>query len=242
MQFDDYHRTIVGYHGTRLSVAREIVLNRRKFDPSGNKDDWLGHGIYFWEHAPQQALRWAERRAKAQNWNEPIAVVASMIRLGFCFDLLDPYNVRYLKTLYDRYVAAETALNRTIPKNANHRKFLDCSVFQFAYAAIESELQGAEVDTARAVYVPTDMKKRVWASSWIYEESHVQVCVRNAKCILGTWLHHPTEFEDDDAAEVPQVSPVVVESEDREGRSAVEADADDRSDPAPGQGGTPLPG
>jgi hypothetical protein len=55
MRFDDYHRTIVGYHGTRLSVALEIVSRRRTFKYSRNRDDWLGHGIYFWEHAPQQA-------------------------------------------------------------------------------------------------------------------------------------------------------------------------------------------
>ena len=94
MRFDDYHRTIVGYHGTRLSIALNIVNRRQTFKSSRNRDDWLGHGIYFWEYAPQQAYSWAEQRRKRKNWNEPIAILGSMIRLGFCFDLLDPYNVK----------------------------------------------------------------------------------------------------------------------------------------------------
>src|SRR3954469_25733504 len=103
MRFDDYHRTIVGYHGTRLSVALDIVNRRRGFSHSRNRDDWLGHGIYFWEYAPSQARWWAERRQKRRGWNEPIAILGSMIRLGFCFDLLDPYNVTYLTEVYQEY-------------------------------------------------------------------------------------------------------------------------------------------
>ncbi len=138
MRFDDYHRTIVGYHGTRLSVALDIVNRRQTFKFSRNRDDWLGHGIYFWEYAPQQAYRWTERRQRRQNWDEPIAILGSMIRRGFCFDLLDPYNVRYLKEIYEEYQAAEIAAGRAIPENANHSKYLDCAVFQYAYAAIEN--------------------------------------------------------------------------------------------------------
>jgi len=47
VRFDDYHRTIVGYHGTRLSVALEIVKRSQPFKFSQNDDDWLGHGIYL---------------------------------------------------------------------------------------------------------------------------------------------------------------------------------------------------
>lgn len=89
MRFDDYHRTIVGYHGTKLSTALDIVARKQSFKRSENRDEWLGHGIYFWEYAPQQAFWWAKRRQKRQNWKEPIAILAAMIRLGFCFDLLD---------------------------------------------------------------------------------------------------------------------------------------------------------
>ena len=32
---------------------------------------------------------------------------------------------------------------------------------------------------SRAVYVPTQSAKRIWKRSWIYEEAHIQICVRN---------------------------------------------------------------
>jgi hypothetical protein len=227
MRFDDYHRTIVGYHGTRLSVALDIVNRRRTFKFSRNRDDWLGHGIYFWEYAPQQAYWWAERRKRRQGWNEPIAILGSMIRLGFCFDLLDPYNVRYLKEIHGEYRATETAAGRAISENANHHKYLDCAVFQYAYAAIESPEDQLTVDSARAVYVPTGDEKRIWTRSWISEGAHVQICVRNPACILGTWLHHPTVLEESDAAQTTEAAKDVLEPEDQGSGEKIEGDADD---------------
>ena len=61
IHFEDYHRTIVGYHGTRLSVALDIVNRRKPFESRENEGDWLGRGVYFWEYAPRQAEWWANR-------------------------------------------------------------------------------------------------------------------------------------------------------------------------------------
>jgi hypothetical protein len=192
VQFLDYNRTIVGYHGTRRSVALEIVQRKRTYQPSTNDDDWLGHGIYFWEHAPRQALWWAKRRQAKQGWTEEVAVLGSMIRLGNCLDLLDPRNTEYLEEIFARYKEDMDSIGQPLPKNYNTRKYLDCRVFEYAYALIESEL-GGKVDSSRAVYVPTGKDKqgrdkRVWERSWIVREAHIQVCVRNPACILGTWL------------------------------------------------------
>lgn len=199
MRFDDYHRTVIGYHGTRLSVAQGIVNRRRGFNRSENRDDWLGHGVYFWEYAPQQALWWARRRQLRQNWGEPVAILGSMIRLGFCLDLLDPYNVRYLKKIEETFRFTHEQAGLDLPKNANHHKYLDCAVFQYAYSVIEDPQKQLSVDSARAVYVPTGEEKRIWSRSWISDGAHIQLCVRKPSCILGTWLHHPNELGETDA-------------------------------------------
>lgn len=192
MRVLDYNRTVVGYHGTRRSVAPDIVRRKRSFTDSRNPDDWLGHGVYFWEYAPRQALWWARRRQRRQNWGELIAVLGSMIRLGNGFDLLDPLNVEDLKSVYDLYLTDAAAAGRVVPNNANHHKYLDGQVFQFAYRLIERE-SGAAVDTCRAVYARTGRDRagrnpRVWPKSWILREAHIQLCVRNRGCILGTWI------------------------------------------------------
>jgi hypothetical protein len=188
MRFLDYNRTVVAFHGTRLSTARAAVLGERPLTSSRNDDDWLGHGIYFWEHAPEQALWWARRRAKRQGWDEPVAVLASMIRLGSCLDLLDPFNVQFLKGYHAVYVAGRVAAGLPVPVNVRQNKRLDCAVFEYTYAA-RVERAETPIDASRAAYVPTQSRKRVWKGSWIYNEAHIQIYVRNADCILGTWLH-----------------------------------------------------
>ena len=39
----DYDRTVVAFHGTSKSAARQPVAGE-PFGPSTNDDDWLGHG------------------------------------------------------------------------------------------------------------------------------------------------------------------------------------------------------
>lgn len=182
VQFMDYHRTVVGFHGTTKATADRIV-NGGEFRPSQNDYDWLGHGIYFWEYAPRQAWQWAKQRYSART---QVAVLGSMIRLGNCFDLLDPGNAdallearRYLEKTLDR-----------LPRNHNARKYLDCAVFE-AFYEIQEVHEQEVIDSSRAVYVPTDHRKRLWESSWLYRETHVQLCIRNPKCVLGTWLVQP---------------------------------------------------
>lgn len=192
-QFSDYHRTVIGYHGTKRSIAEALVLGKKAFQPSTNDDDWLGHGVYFWEYAPQQAWWWARRRSKNRDWSDEIAVVASMIRLGNCLDLLDPSNVSLLRDFHGKALTEFKKAGKKMPENANQYKRLDCEVFEYAYTAAEKALPGVNIQTARAVYVPTGSKGRAWKRSWIHQDAHIQLCVRDLSCILGTWLVKPEE-------------------------------------------------
>jgi hypothetical protein len=45
-----------------------------------NEYDWLGNGIYFWEHSPERARRWAGADG---------IVIGAVIQLGNCLDLTD---------------------------------------------------------------------------------------------------------------------------------------------------------
>jgi len=186
-QFADYHRTVVGFHGTTRELAERIVTTGA-FTPSQNDDDWLGHGIYFWEYAPLYAYQWAIRRHARHS---EIAVIGAMIRLGHCFDLLDPENADQLVKTKDLLVKTLRHDHIRIPRNYNARKYLDCAVFQNFYQVQQD--QGVAVDTARAVYVPTGGNKRLWERSWLHRETHVQLCVRNADNILGVWIAKPVD-------------------------------------------------
>ncbi|HZU36517.1 MAG TPA: hypothetical protein VFA18_11440 [Gemmataceae bacterium] len=66
---EPFARIVVGYHGGNEAFARELLLGHKgvnKWLPSANDWDWLGHGIYFWEHAPERALRWARERYRTR--------------------------------------------------------------------------------------------------------------------------------------------------------------------------------
>ena len=61
--------------------------------PSENTYDWLGHGIYFWEHNYQRALEWAQQSPKVEH----PAVIGAVIDLGYCLNLTDSASTDYLK-------------------------------------------------------------------------------------------------------------------------------------------------
>jgi hypothetical protein len=178
----DYDRTVVAFHGTRRATAERLVSGE-PFGASTNDDDWLGHGIYFWEFAPQQAWRWAVHRYGEGD----AAVLGALVRLGRCFDLLDPSNADVLHDAHAEMSTALAALGQPLPKNANANKFLDCAVFNWLYQRLGK--QGLHVQSSRAVFVPVQAGRlsRVWERSGIFRGAHIQVCVRERQNILAAW-------------------------------------------------------
>ena len=98
---DRFTRPIYGYHGCTHALADELILGSRSISgwpPSRNEHDWLGHGIYFWEHGPQRAHEWS-----LQNGRDG-GVLGAHIQLGRCLDLTD---TRYVDLLAEAYEAAK---------------------------------------------------------------------------------------------------------------------------------------
>jgi hypothetical protein len=182
--YADYHRTVVGFHGTFADAAERLVAGE-PFQASDQDNEWFGKGVYFWEYAPKQAWWWAR---KFKRFDHP-AVVGAMIRLGNCFDLLDPENVKVLRTVHGKLVSRFQLKGGDVPTNERQHRNLDCAVFNCLYE--EAADADTPIDTARAVYVPTSGKKRFLRGSWIYEEAHIQICVRNQKNILAVWHVRP---------------------------------------------------
>jgi hypothetical protein len=55
--------------------------------------------------------------------------VGAMIRLGNCFDLLDPANVKSLKALHAAMMQKWHQTDAEIPENGNQHKNLDYAIF-----------------------------------------------------------------------------------------------------------------
>lgn len=178
----DYDRTVVAFHGTRKGTAEKLVAGV-PFDHSENDDDWLGHGIYFWEYAPQQAWWWAERRYGAGD----AAVVGALVRLGRCIDLLDPSNADLLEQAHNDLEVALKSVEQSMPNNANNHKYRDCAVFNYLLATLKQA--HVEPDSVRAVFVPmrTGGLPRLWDRSGIFRGAHIQLSVREPSNIMAVW-------------------------------------------------------
>jgi hypothetical protein len=114
--------------------------------------------------------------------------VGASIRLGRCLDLLDPNNVSLVKTAHHELTNAYAAAGAKMPHNANTHKYLDCAVFKFLHAHLDSG--GYSYESCRAVFVPMQSSggmARIWKRSGIFEGGHIQVCLREARNILAVW-------------------------------------------------------
>jgi hypothetical protein len=113
-----YHRLVVGYHGCgRATVERVLLLlEHESLEPSNNTYDWLGRGIYFWEHGYKRALEFAEWKEKRGDLTEP-TVLGAYIHLGRCFDLTDTEATQSLRAYYERLESVLAESGEPMPQN-----------------------------------------------------------------------------------------------------------------------------
>lgn len=185
-----YQRTIIGYHGCDASIADKVLAGKGSLSASENPYDWLGKGIYFWEHGPARALRWAEEvhKRKPERIRKP-AVIGAVLQLGVCFDLADVEHTHYLRELYPVFCDFLQSQNQPIPENkgiaGDQRdlvlRFRDCAMLNWAIPLLEQD-RGVRVQTVRCLFTEGSA---AFEGSGIREKSHVQIAVRDPECILG---------------------------------------------------------
>jgi hypothetical protein len=186
----NYQRMIIAYHGCEASVAAKVLAGEDALTPSERAYDWLGPGIYFWEHGPQRAYEWAveEQKRDPSKIHSP-AVLGGYINLGQCFDLLDTANTRLLSALYPEFPRFTRESGESMPQNEPAPgkqdgdyvlRFLDCAMIK--YALDKFAAQGKVYQTVRGIFVEGEP---AFLGAGIMLKSHIQVCVRDARCIVG---------------------------------------------------------
>ena len=164
---------VYGFHGTDGRCADDVISGReRHLTPSKNEYDWLGEGIYFWESNPERALQWAEDRKKQKP-----SVIGAIIDLGRCLNLLEAESLINLKLAYSEYERITKEQKRPLAKNSKKFNYLDCAVINTL-----CELAAEKYDTVRGVFWEGE---ELYPSALFKEKNHIQICVRNPKCILG---------------------------------------------------------
>ena len=189
MPFLEYQRLVVAYHGCDQAVV-DSALRGEKLKSSANNYDWLGTGIYFWEHGPSRAWEWANFMVGRKRIKKP-AVVGALIQLGNCFDLLDVKLTNHLRLLFPIFESLMKKSGRTLPLNDPTRKLhrLDCAFLNWAIPIIERDTE-TRFQTVRGVFIEGDS---IYPSAQLFMESHIQVVVRDASAILGYF--YPTQID-----------------------------------------------
>ncbi|MEE9404541.1 MAG: hypothetical protein V3V20_06580 [Algisphaera sp.] len=180
---------ILGYHGCDQSLADAVFAGKKTLNVSKNDYDWIGEGIYFWEHNEQRALDFARAmqdrsHPSSQKIKNP-AVVGAVINLGFCLNLLDS---RYIEMVRGAHGSLERELKEAgldLPKNTGgcdlvDRK-LDCAVIKMLHEH-RKEVKDQPFDSVRAAFVEG---KKLYPNAGFSAQSHIQVCIRDHRQIIG---------------------------------------------------------
>lgn len=185
----DYERLIIGYHGCDRALGEKVLLTGHGLRPSDNDYDWLGRGIYFWEHGPSRALEWADEMKARGKVQEPY-VLGAFIHLGRCFDLTDTAATRRLRPwfakLKDSFDQAGLPMPENRPaKTSDHDlllRDLDCAVLNFGLQGLDLDEPAAAVQTVHGVFPEGTA---AYPGARIMTKTHVQIAVRDIACILG---------------------------------------------------------
>ncbi len=180
---------ILGFHGCDESVASQALGGHLAFLKSENLYDWLGSGMYFWDHSPERALSFAiEKQRREPELIKTPAILGAVIDMGNCLDLIEFENVKLLKSAYEFLSRSFEKQARTLPTNrgginASDRllRELDCAVIETLHELMISSDQNG-FDSVRGMFVEGE---EVYPGSGIREKDHIQICVRNPNCIKG---------------------------------------------------------
>jgi len=89
---------ILAFHSCDREVGLKVLNGKDQLRPSQNEWDWLGYGIYFWEHNPLRAYEYAkdvtegDQKAKGKIYTP--FVIGCIIDLGNCLNLTEPATMR----------------------------------------------------------------------------------------------------------------------------------------------------
>jgi len=189
-----HERIVIGYHGCDAGLAAKVMRKTTVLRPSTNPYDWLGMGIYFWEHGPQRAYEWANQQASLSGTKvRNPSILGAKINLGVCLDLLDTVNTRLLNQWYGEFRRSIRTQRRAMPRNRDAAgtrsrdkvlRYRDCAVIDYTITRV-AETEGIKFQTVRGVFLEGEP---AFPGSKIALKSHIQIAVRDMKCIVEVFV------------------------------------------------------
>lgn len=187
--YSSHPHFVLGFHGCDQSVADAIIARQEShIIASENPWDWLGHGIYFWEHDPHRAYEWAcylkdnpKKMSKGKKRIKKPTVIGAVIDLGKCLNLLSGKLIQLVEGTYNHLRQLFEKAEVPIPRNTDDARFLDCAVIN-AFHMFEKENGGVSYDTVRGMFPEGEP---LYSNAGFRKKNHIQLCVVNPNCIKG---------------------------------------------------------
>lgn len=86
---------MIGYHANDRSRCSEFITNRNYLIIDSNDTDFLGKGMYFWEHE-SRAEWWLTEKHKE-------SIVKAELNLTDVLDLTDDKKLQYISRIADKF-------------------------------------------------------------------------------------------------------------------------------------------
>lgn len=178
----------IGYHGTTSDRGESIQQDGLR-PGRGRRPRWLGTGVYFFQDGLKHAENWARFLCTIRPNEKPIVISAS-IDLSNGLDLADASYWSQIRDLVriatppdQKQIDVSGLLSIPPPPNLgiNHEDSYYMSLFA---AKLQSE--GHSVKTIRAAFIEGSP---IFPSSWLFDQSHIQICVRDPSAISNIKVH-----------------------------------------------------
>lgn len=192
---------LIAYHGCDITTRDDLVCGRLKhLSHSKNQYDWLGPGAYFFEGDVERALLFAEaahRNPSKRYTAKPIATpaaVGAILQVQSWLDMTTQAGIREFSLAYQAFADGHSAAGKPIPANRPASdsdteiiyRALDNAVFTWLHNARAAQMPPAQ--PFQAVRAAFYQGKEVAPKSGFHANTHIQISLRDNRCIVGWFL------------------------------------------------------
>lgn len=163
---------LVGYHGT-IKTNAEKILSSGIFKESNEKDDWLGHGIYFFADV-ENAIKWANERANRYNEEAVVLSVNIKCDMNRYLNLDYQFNRRKV-SLFFKDIINKSDKDISFYKRDEEKRCIACDLYKDFFG-----IYVIEFTFSRKVKKGHSEDKDILGFSSVPEK---QICVSNHQCI-----------------------------------------------------------
>lgn len=192
---------ILAYHGCDITIRDDLVSGRmHELELSNNRYDWLGPGVYFFEHDAQRAFMFANTAAKHPErlfTKQPIATpsaVGAILQLQSILDMNTQEGIEEYALAYVRMAEFLRHKGEPLPQNSQAYdddkdiiyRALDRAVFGYIHSirALANPVQVA-FQAVRSAFPQGDA---LAPSSAFKNNSHIQIALLDSSCVRGWFL------------------------------------------------------